>query len=183
MMINQASVLVRAVVGREILAGRPRGEQDAAALRHAAREAAIGQRVVLDFQGVEFISTSYFDAAFWPLWSKQLELFPLLRNVPADSFDELHFVLKDHAAGVWVDDGSNEPRVIGPLDDTLKKTLALVTSRAGTTAGELAELDSSASATGMSNRLAALYDMRLVRRLKEGRQLVYFGAWKEDVHG
>jgi DNA-binding transcriptional ArsR family regulator len=183
MIVMNAVVIVSEVVGRSALAGRQRGEQDAPVLRQAAREVAVDQRVVLDLQGVDFLSASYFDAALWPLWSKQLELFPILRHVPADMVDEVYFVLKEHSAGVWIDAGKNEPSVIGPLDDTLKKTLMVVTSRSGTTAGELADLDSSASATGMSNRLAALYDMRLVRRRKEGRQLVYVAAWKEDGRG
>jgi hypothetical protein len=175
------ALLLTKVVGRNLLAGRAQGEVDAPRIQRATRDIALQGRVLLDLTGIELVSASYFDVALWPLWSPRAELFPMLAKVKADALDEIGFVLKAHAAAIWhLPEDADSPVLIGSLDAPLKKALDFVTQRSGSTAAELAETDTSVVATAMNNRLASLFEMRLVTRRKEGRRLVYLPVWEES---
>jgi hypothetical protein len=182
MMITQThgQIEVAKVVNRGVLAGRASGQADQPKLAAAATAAAIDGRVRLDFTGVEVLSSSYFDAAIWPLWTATAELYPALAKVPPSAIDDIEIVLKANGAALWwFADDSRPPAPLGPLDAQLRTTLDHVMAKGEATAGDLLEVDRSIGATAWSNRLAALHQIRLLKRRKDGRRLLYSPAWKE----
>ncbi len=170
------------VVGRTVLAGRVPGQTDYPQIEQAARAAASQDgRVLLDLSGIGVLSSSYFDAALWPLWSLTPELYPGLAKVPLAAVDDIELVLRANQAAVWSfkTEGDRSPRLLGAIDPALKLTLDRVAERGELTAGDLVEAKGSIGATAWSNRLASLHQLRLVRRRKDGRRLIYVLAWKE----
>ncbi|MBA2540165.1 MAG: helix-turn-helix transcriptional regulator [Deltaproteobacteria bacterium] len=152
------------------------GINDRPKIEKAARAVAVDGGVVVDCSGVEVMSSSYFDAAVWPLWSAS-ELFPILSKVPPAALDDIELVLKANSGAVW-HLAKGEPRLLGQLDPSLVKTLDEVAKRGEVSAGDLAEVDRAIGPTAWSNRLAALYQLRLVRRKKDGRRLNYIVSWR-----
>jgi hypothetical protein len=176
------SVLITEVVGRQVLAGRVAGQTDYPQLEQAARAAASPDgRVLLDLAGIEVLSSSYFDAALWPLWSLTPELYPGLVRVPQAAVDDMELVLRANQAAVWSfkTEADRRPRLLGVIDPALRLTLDRVAEHGELTAGDLVEAKGSIGATAWSNRLASLHQLRLVRRRKDGRRLIYLLAWKE----
>jgi hypothetical protein len=123
------------------------------------------------------LSSSYFDAAIWPLWTSG-ELFPVLARVPRAAVDDIEILLKANGGAVW-SLGKGTPSCLGVLDPSLATTLGRVIEKGELAAGDLLDVDPSIGATAWSNRLAALHQLRLVRRRKDGRRLIYVAAWKE----
>ncbi len=163
-------------VKRDVLAGRMQGTSDKAKIEKAARAAAVDGRVAIDCSGIEVMTSSYFDAAVWPLWSIA-DFFPMLVKVPTTVIDDIEIVLKANSGAAWhVTKG--EPRIIGALDPTLDRTVQEVVKRGEVAAGDLLDVDRAIGPTAWSNRLASLYNLRLVRRKKDGRRLNYVAAWK-----
>jgi hypothetical protein len=178
------------VVDRPVLAGRLAGEGDRPLLVAAARQVPGGSLLVLDLAGVEVISASYFSAALWPLWSlNEPEVYPLLANVPANGVDDILLVLKDQNAAVWRASSSSAsprgpaPELLGMLEPPLQTTLRFVLEKGEATAADLLESDRTIGVTAWSNRLAALYQIRILRRRKDGRRLIYAPSWKEQHDG
>lgn len=164
-------------VRREILAGRPHGTADRTKIEKAARAVAQDGRLTIDFTGVQVLSSSYFDAALWPLWMSE-DFFPVLSKVPSTAVDDIEIVLKANGGALWCF-AKGEPRILGMLDPTLMRTVEEVVKRGEVVAGDLLSIDHKIGATAWSNRLAALYSLRLVRRKKDGRRMNYVAAWKE----
>jgi hypothetical protein len=176
------SVQITEVVGRQVLAGRMPGQTDYPKVEQAAKAASSQDgRVLLDLGGIEVLSSSYFDAALWPLWSLTPELYPGLVRVPQAAVDDIELILRANQAALWSfkTEGDRSPRLFGAIDPALKLTLDRVAERGELTAGDLVEAKGSIGATAWSNRLASLHQLRLVRRRKDGRRLIYMLAWKE----
>jgi hypothetical protein len=163
-------------VKRPVLAGRIPGTADKSKIEKAARAAAVNGRVAIDCSGIDVMSSSYFDAAVWPLWSIA-DFFPILTKVPPNVVDDIEIVLKANGGAIWCITRS-EPRIVGALDPTLDRTVQEVVKRGEVSAGDLLDLDRAIGPTAWSNRLAALYNLRLLRRSKDGRRLNYVVAWK-----
>lgn len=184
-------VSIAELVRRKVLAGRLSGEADRASLEAAARRAPAGSLLVLDLIGVEVISSSYFAVALWPLWSIQdLEASPILANIPEDGVDDILLVLKDQNAAVWRSSTephgelvAEVPELFGALDAPLQTTLRLVVAKGEVTAADLMEADRTIGMTAWSNRLAALSQLRLLSKRKDGRRLIYAATWKERIDG
>ena len=163
-------------VKRTLLAGRMQGNADKGKIEKAARASAVDGRVAIDCSGIEVMTSSYFDAAVWPLWSIA-DFFPMLVKVPTAVIDDIEIVLKANSGAAWcVTKG--DARIIGALDPTLDRTVQEVVKRGEVAAGDLLDLDRAIGPTAWSNRLALLYSLRLVRRKKDGRRLNYIAAWK-----
>jgi hypothetical protein len=176
------TILIAKVAGRQTLAGRMPGKTDYPKIEQAARAAASEHgRVLLDLSGVEVLSSSYFDAALWPLWAVIPELYPSLVKVPQAAVDDIEIVLRPSGAAVWLfkSEGDRTPGLLGAIDLALKVTLDRVTKLGELTAADLVDVDRKIGLTAWSNRLAALHQLRLVRRRKDGRRLIYLPAWKE----
>lgn len=176
MTVTLAEFNLAEAVRRTVLAGRVAGTGDKSKIEKAARNAAVDGRVAIDCSGIEVMSSSYFDAAVWPLWSLA-DFFPLLTKVPAHVIDDVEIVLKANGGAVWCFT-KGEPRIVGALDPTLERTVQEIVKRGEVSAGDLADLDRAIGATAWSNRLAALYNLRLVRRSKDGRRLNYVATWR-----
>lgn len=173
------SISIAEVVDRQVLAGRAQGLRDFPRIEAAVGDATEhDDRVVLSFIGMEVITSSYFQAAVWPLWSRQPEVFPTLADLSRATLDDIELVLRAHSAAIWVKQ-DREPTLHGVLDPQLMATLEGVLRIPSASASDLLEVDRSIGATAWSNRLAALHQLRLVRRRKNGRRLVYAAPWKE----
>jgi hypothetical protein len=166
----------------EVLAGRGQAYADYPKIEKAIRSSVREDgRILVDLSGIQIVSSSYFDAALWPLWSATPELYPALTKVAAVAMDDIELVLRAHAAAVWSfsSERDRHPKMLGTLDPVLKVTLGRVVEAGEVSAADLVSADASIGATGWSNRLAALHDLRLVRRRKAGRSLIYMPAWKD----
>ncbi len=176
-------VFLREVTDRASLAGRPAALLDRPKIEEAAlAKASDGGWVVVDFEGIAVMTASYFDAGLWPLWGvvprdRGLDaLHPVLANIGQDVIDDVAIGLREHGGAAWVLTG-DAPRLIGKVDDGTRRLLAALEQREPATAADLEGLDSIVR-TAWSNRLAALYDQRLVRRQKDGKRLLYSVSWR-----
>lgn len=185
MTIQVPAVCVPKTVHRPILSGRLAGDADRPKLDAAVQRAMTNGLVLIDLEGTEFLSSSYFDAAIWPLWAVTNEdFYPVLANVPAAAADDIAIVLQAHSAAIWsVTPRKKAPfsgaRLLGTLDPPLEKIIALVQATGETTAADLASdrANEPIGATAWSNRLALLHKLRLLRRRKDGRRLIYGLPW------
>jgi hypothetical protein len=180
------AVSVASVVRRPVLSGRLHGAADKAKLQAAVSAAKSGV-VLLDLGGAEFLSSSYFDEAIWPLWASiGDDIYPVLGNVPTAAADDIEIVLKEQGAAVWSVTAKkkiafDEARMVGKLDEALRLIVERVQATGDITAADLAGDRSTESigATAWSNRLALLHKFRLLQRRKDGRRLIYALPWKE----
>jgi hypothetical protein len=182
-MMKPGRVALAEVARRPVHAGRAAGFADRAKIERAVAAAAADGKVVLDCSGLAVLSASYFDAALWPLWSASPELYPLLAKPPQDAIDDITVLLRANGGVILFTEKNAKPQMLGTLDPTLKRTLELVVEKGAVTAGDLLDVDGNIGATGWSNRLAALHELRLVQRRKDGRRLIYSPAWEVVNHG
>lgn len=168
------------VTGRQILAGRTNGEVDRLRLEGVTRRSRSGDVVVLDLGNVEAMTSSYFSAALWPIWHRDPEVFPILANISLDCADDIELVLRDRDSAAWHahwDSGLQASKIIGALDTSLHATVNHLIQKGEATAGDLLGLENGIGVTAWSNRLAVLYQQRLLRRRKDGRRLIYAPSW------
>jgi hypothetical protein len=175
------------------LAGKLAGKRDYARLCELLTEEAPGSVVFLDFAGVEHVSASWINAALVPLltWAKdeRNDLFPAICNVKKDWLDELVLVASYTRTCFLVAQGSIPPRravLIGPLDPGQRSTLEAIIELQAATGAELNRQrpEESIEATAWNNRLKELYDKRLLRRERRGREQIYSPVVKEiSVNG
>ncbi len=183
MMIETLSA--HALLGRPPLAGRRPGEAALPILESAVAKLAPGTTVLLDLAGTELLTASYFSAGILPLWFAppvlKQDLFPVLCNPTEFTVDEIREALQ----------GTTTPMVLlfgqasrierwEPLnlDGPSEQTLSRVTELGTCTAADLSQRERGIRATAWSNRLAALHQVRILRRWKKGRQLVYAPCWR-----
>src|SRR4051794_30117919 len=107
--VTKPALLLRRVVGRSTLGGRPAGLIDRPKIEeHAMACASSTGRVVLDFDGIDVLTASYFEAALWPLWDavpRELgleALHPVVVNVGSDVIDDLVIGLREHGCAAWM---------------------------------------------------------------------------------
>jgi hypothetical protein len=164
------------------LAGKLPGKRDYARLCELLTEAAPGSVVFLDFAGVEEVSASWINAALVPLltWAadERNDLFPAICNSKKGWIDELALVARYTHTCFLVAEGAIPPRravLIGALDPGQLSTLdALVELQAVTGAGlERQRPEEATKATAWNNRLKDLFEKRLLRRERRGREHVY----------
>lgn len=164
------------------LQGKLPGRKDYARLCERLSEAPSGSVIFLDFAGVELVSGSWINAALVPLltWAadERNDLFPAICNAKADIQEELALVAKYTHTCFLVAEGAVPPRhatVVGPLDPGQRFTLeALVELRAVTGAElERQRPKEKVKATAWNNRLKDLFEKRLLRRERRGREQVY----------
>lgn len=189
-LLPKVHVPIRNIRREPILAGAPSGERDREKITRLIHDA-VGDSaalVVLDFDGVEVITPSYFRTGLWFLWSgfeHRHELFPILTNVSSAIEEDLEKALQVNRAAAWkipsLQTSPDGCATIGPLEGTLSETLGWVTRNRQVTAGDLVRCDRNVGVTAWSNRLAALFQQRLVKRHKDGRQLVYSPSWLEEA--
>jgi hypothetical protein len=177
-----------------MLMGRVLGRRHFAKACDLLAGVAQGELVILDFAGVERVSGSWLNAMLIPLiqWmaDPRNNFFPVIQNVRTDWLDELQLVTEWHHLGVLVaKDNRESPRsaeLIGPLDLAQRATLGAVLKHGEVTGAKLERITRSENvqATAWNNRLRDLFEKRLIRRRKAGREQIYFPVVKEVIfHG
>lgn len=163
-----------------ILASRRKGEQFRARFERAAGAASL---VVLDFRGAESVTPSFFRGGPWCLWERpKVEQYPIVANLPDISLDDLEWVTREMRTPIWTGRLAGaqftEPHLVGELDEGDDFALARIFAAGTTSAADLAEVSSRLTVTGWNNRLAGLWQRRVLRRAKSGRMYVYALPWK-----
>jgi hypothetical protein len=189
------------------LFGATKGQEHIAPLLEELMVAPAGEIVIYDFAGVEHATASYIRATVLRLLNaalratgdidpqsapassapEALDVFPLVANLSDDVAEELQTVLESQGracleATRWDGRGIVQARVRGVLEGVLRDTLVRVVTARKATATMLAEREPP-NVTGWNNRLAELCRMRLVGRVKEGRQWIYSTICSEVVLG
>jgi len=172
------------------LVGRTAGKRDYGTLCRELAQAAKGGVVVLDFSGVEIVTGSWANAALVPLqkWASDDEndVFPLIYGLDHDSLDELRLIAEwNHRCYLLASQKKVQPRsatLVGSLDPVQRSTLEAV-QRCGEVTGAQLERDEDdrVRATAWNNRLRDLFNKRLIRREKRGREQVYSKLAQEIV--
>ena len=164
------------------LQGKLPGRKDFARLCDRLSEASPGSIIFLDFAGVELVSGSWINAALVPLltWAadERNDLFPAICNAKADMLDELALVAKYTHTCFLVASGPIPPRhaaLVGPLDPGQRSTLEALVELQAVTGAELERQrpEEAVKATAWNNRLKDLFEKRLLRRERRGREQVY----------
>ncbi|ADO70242.1 hypothetical protein [Stigmatella aurantiaca] len=163
--------------------------------------------VVVDFSGVEATTASYLKATVIALLEAAMDsvnepsrggpatvskdrvnVFPVVSNLSPEVAEELQTVLEARRlpylealriSGTEV----TQARLRGFIEAAPAETLERVVTARSTSATQLATLQSPPTATGWSNRLADLFRLRLVRRIKEGRNWLYSPVVSEVSFG
>jgi hypothetical protein len=164
------------------LQGKLPGRKDYARLCERLSDAKPGSVVFLDFAEVELVSGSWINAALVPLlaWAadERNDLFPAICNAKEEMLDELALVAKYTHTCFLVAKGTIPPRratLIGPLDPGQRSTLEALLELQAVTGAELERKrpKDEIKATAWNNRLKDLYEKRLLRRERRGREQVY----------
>lgn len=176
------------------LQGKSAGRKHFASICGMLNSTSAQESVFVDFGGVESVNGSWINMAIGPLfrWAaeSQNDLFPILCSFPDKDFDELELVGQVNQQCYPIAPDTSDPIhsivVVGPLEESLRGTLELLSSLKHATGAELARQLPAANIqpTAWNNRLKDLYDKRLLRRRKEGRQQIYFPVAEEvRIHG
>lgn len=176
---------VAAVTGRKLLAGTAAGQGARPLLEELAARTPAETLLVLDFAQVDLATSSYFLAAFGWIWTsaatKDRDLFPVLANANQETKDEIDVALQRKGfRALFASYTAGQLAEVQPfnLDRADEETYRLIDSLGEVTASDLFRADPRIQPTGWSNRLALLYGYRLVRRRKQGRQLIYSLSWR-----
>lgn len=140
--------------------------------------------VAFDFADIKIFAPSYFKTAMMPIWldpGAGREFFPIVTNVNGDIEDDLMVSMECCNISIWEETsaarGEREYAPFAKLEGALFDTLSIVNELDQVTAGSLADKYRNVGSTAWSNRLAALYDRKMLARYKHGRQLVYMPPW------
>lgn len=175
------------------LQGKLAGKRDFARLCELLSNVPAGSVVLLDFEGVELVTGSWINAMFVPFltWAKdeRQDLFPVICNAEKTWLEELALVAEWTHRCFVVAEGPLPPRrafVVGPLDPGQRATLEAMLELEEATGAKLEreKPEAEVKATAWNNRLRDLYEKRLLRRERRGREQVYSPVVKEiKVHG
>jgi hypothetical protein len=176
------------------LNGRMLGEKNLAQVRKVLSSVPAGEIVRLDFAGVQYVTGSWINAMVVPLfhWSSEEKhnLFFVFCNTQGEWVDELSLVAEWNYQCYLVSDDPQEPTsrasLIGALDTAQSKALKAVLQIGQVTGAELERKrpQERIGATAWNNRLKDLFEKRVVRRTKQGREQIYSPVVKEiDWHG
>ncbi|WP_309710881.1 hypothetical protein [Armatimonas sp.] len=167
--------------------------------------------VVLDFSGIESLTSSYTKSSIlWLLRCGEksvgasvyddpgdgslpvaLPIYLILAHLSDEVREEIEVVLRAEQLCCLVavetkGESVLTVSILGSLDRTLRTTLRRVEVETETTAAALhAKHDDDINVTGWNNRLSDLHRLRLLHRRKEGRQWIYaiLAPLKENNNG
>ena len=141
--------------------------------------------LVIDFKGVEFISSSYFNTGVLGTRNfyrqPQSDVYPVLANLADPVKEEVEYLLekifRDALIICRFDARGNvkEPEIVGILEEKQKLTLNAVISLKTANAARLKELfqGEQIGITGWNNRLAALVEKGLLIETRSGKVKLY----------
>jgi hypothetical protein len=165
------------------LQGEPKGRRAFAAASEKLGGRKAGELVTLDFSDVLIVTASWISAMLLPLYrwaaDEQVDLFfEIVYGPDLDWLDDLRLVARHNRRFFLIRPSSGKKRVltlIGPMDEAERRTLQKVADL-GEATGAILERESPEEkirATGWNNRLKELYEKRVLRRSKRGREQVY----------
>ena len=178
-------IAILEVTGKDILAGKSGGLRDFPKILDAVERTPQGDTVVLDWDGVEIATASYFGATLIALlrmaMTGELDRYFIVANLNQTGIDELKLVLELQGLVVLVGEGKREHlrniQVLGNLETPYRSTLEAVAQRADASATDLHGAQRGRNAigkTGWINRLAYLHRLRLVRKERVGREYRFY---------
>jgi len=167
----------------ERLQGEPNGRNAFSTVCKALAGTKPGDLVTLDFGGIRVVTASWISAMLLPLYrwaaDERTDVYFVITNgLGADWLDDLRLVARFNrrfflVAGSGV--VATNPMLIGALESSERRTLELVAELGEVTGAELERRhpEENIRATGWNNRLKDLYEKRVLRRIKRGREQVY----------
>lgn len=175
---------------RKRLLGRTAGKRDFGTLCSEIAKAGQGELVVLDFTGVDMLTGSWVNSALVPFYrwagDSENDVFPLIHGVTDECLDDVRMVADwNHNCYLLALERGENPRsavLVGSLDPGQRSTLDTVQAFGEVTGAQLErDADDNVQATAWNNRLRDLFNKRLVRRQKRGREQVYSKLVEEIV--
>lgn len=181
--VTRHHVLMRAVVGRDILAGKAAADVDAPKIAAAVAQTEAHAPVILDFKGIGALSPSYFRTALLPLWAgpRTENAPPVLANLSDDILEDVRLAVETNKAAIWIvrwGSGAIEAACpVGVIDALDRQALEVALAEGQTDAADLFQRDRSIGVTAWSTRLGTLHQKGLLRRRKDGRRMTYAPPW------
>lgn len=175
-------VLVVSELQTPFLQGRPLGRAHFSRLCGLLKDVPPGETVLLDFGEADVVTGSWINEALVPLfeWAshQRNDVFPVIVNFDDDWLDELSLVGELTHSCFLVSNGKRPPKrasLIGKLDVGQRETLEAATTLDDVTGAKLERsgINKEVRATAWNNRLRDLYQKRLLKRVKRGREQVY----------
>jgi hypothetical protein len=194
-MKNDFRLRILKVTGSEYLVGKIGGQRDLPKFMNAVAATPDGCTVILDWSGIELASASYFGSAIIPVLrmttTGDLDRYFIFANVNQNSLDELKLVVEFSNFVVLLGDidrnnALSNVRVVGKLESPYSETFEAISRSQTASAAMLHEAQNSKAKigkTGWANRLAYLSELRLVRKQRVGRELVFQPIYGGDQNG
>jgi hypothetical protein len=195
---NYVHIKVRALTGFSHLAGKAAALRDLPKFLSTLEGAPAGSTIVLDWRDIEIVSSSYWAGTLIAMLrmaqTGHVDVYFVLVNVAKACLEDLRLVLELQRQAVLVGEWNSKSRspqrvhVLGELDAVHEETFSLLKELGSVTPAALSrrvtETGSKVGQTAWNNRLTALYNFRLARREKVGRELLYsLAVWKEWYMG
>lgn len=185
-MKTEARIKVRQITGIDTLIGKIGGARDFPKFMEAASATPEGSTVVFDWSGIEIATASYFGSTVLPLLrmsqTGDMDRYFLHVALNQNCFDELKLVVEYQNLVVLVGDTNRgdsirNVRVLGKLEPVYSETLAAIgatqTASASTLHKDQPTKGAKIGKTGWANRLSYLFRLRLVKKQRVGRELVF----------
>ncbi|SRR5258708_7181972 len=185
-MKTEARINVRQITGLGTLIGKIGGTRDFPKFMEAVSASPEGSTVVFDWSGIEIATASYFGATVLPLLRMSItggmDRYFMHVGLNQNCFDELKLVVEYQNLVVLVGDPGRgdsirNVRVIGKLEPVYSETLAAIRASQTASATTLHKgqptKGSKIGKTGWANRLSYLFRLRLVKKQRVGRELVF----------
>jgi hypothetical protein len=176
-------------LGAAFLQGRPLGRKHYPRLCELLADVPAGDIALLDFAEVEIVTGSWINEALVPLlhWAadERNGIFPVILNFNSEWLDELQMVAEWTHNCFLVARGKSLPKsaiLVGSLDVGQKATLLAVVNGEEVTGAAL-DGQEGVRGTAWNNRLKDLFQKRLIRREKRGREQIYFPVVPEITNG
>jgi len=164
------------------LSGRLNGKKHFGRAAELLSGVQAGESVLLDFKHIEYVTGSWINAMLVPLLKRSAEegndFFVLLANFPRNSIDDLFLVAEQTRIPFLLTDNTkmtDRAELVGILDPGQRATLMAVQELGETTGADLERRrpKENTKATAWNNRLKDLFEKRLLRRRKQGREQLY----------
>jgi hypothetical protein len=191
---TEARLNVHKITDSTTLTGKLGGTRDFPKFMAAVMATPEGSTVVFDWSDIELATASYFGATILPLLKMStaghLDRYFVLAGVDENYIDELRLIIEFHDLAVMVGDIDRggivrNIRVVGKLESPYSETLQAITKshRASASTLHKEQRKSQIGKTGWANRLAYLSQLRLIKKQRVGRELVFQPVYPGDHNG
>jgi hypothetical protein len=192
-MKNDVRINVRQITGLDTLIGKIGGTRDFPIFMEAVSATPEGSTVIFDWSAIEIATASYFGSTVLPLLRMSttggMDRYFLHVGLNQNCLDELKLVVEFQNLVVLVGDAGRgdsirNVRVLGKLERVYSETLAAIkasqTASATTLHKERQGKSANIGKTGWANRLSYLFRLRLVKKQRVGRELVFQPVYGGD---